>query len=229
MQSTWRVERTPARIRRTPGDFAALFAGLSVLALVGLLFGWQLWHTNRIYTGVTVAGVPVGGLSRSEALDRLTQNLTRYPLPTLSVAYGGRQWPITGDHARVSTDLLAAVNRAYLVGRQGGLGSRLADQVAAGLGVVDVSPDVQIDAAQLRYTVDQIASEVRTPARAPAQMGEVMVPGQPGLDVDVEATVQALSAALEDSAPGDQLTTLSPRISSMFSWPKNSSTRWPQR
>ncbi len=207
MQSTWRMERTRARIRRTPGDFAVLFAGLSVLAVVGLLFWWQLWHTNRIYTGVTVAGVPVGGLSRAEALSRLTQNLTRYPLPTLSVTYNGRQWPITGDHARVSTDLLVAVNRAYLVGRQGGPGSRLADQVAAGLGVVDVSPDVQIDAAQLRYTVDQIASEVRTPARAPAQMGEVMVPGQPGLDVDVEATVQALIDALEGSTPGDQLMT----------------------
>lgn len=205
MQSTLRMERARVRIRRTPGDFAVLFAGISMLAVLGLLLWWQLWHADRIYSGVTVAGVPVGGLSRAEALGRLTQNLALYPLPTLSVEYGGRQWPITGDHARVRTDLLAAVNRAYLVGRQDGPGNRVIDQAAAALGGIDVTPDVLIDAAQLRYAVDQIAAEVRAPARAPAQMGAVVVPGQPGLDVDVEATVQALEATLEGRAPGQRL------------------------
>lgn len=207
MQSTLRMERPRTRIRRTPGDFAVLFAGICVLAVLGLLLGWQVWHINRIYSGVTVAGVPVGGLSRAEALGRLTQTLTRYPLPTLSVEYGGRQWPITGDHARVRTDLLAAVNRAYLVGRQDTPVERLAAQMAAALGGTDIAPDVLIDAAQLRYAVEQIAAEVQTPARAPAQMGAVVVPGQPGVEVDVEATVQALVATLEGRAPGQRLST----------------------
>ncbi|MCC6166336.1 MAG: VanW family protein [Caldilineaceae bacterium] len=204
MQSTLRMERPRPRIRRTPGDFAVLFAGVCALAVLGLLLGWQVWHINRIYSGVTVAGVPVGGLSRAEALGRLTQTLSRYPLPTLSVEYGGRQWPITGDHARVRTDLPAAVNRAYLVGRQDTPVERFAAQIAAALGGTDIAPDVLIDAAQLRYAVEQIAAEVRTPARAPAQMGAVIVPGQPGVDVDVEATVQALVATLEGRAPGQR-------------------------
>lgn len=209
MQATMRMPRMrPAnRIRRTPVDFALLFTLVVVCAVVGLVVWWQVWHVNRIYPGVTVAGVPVGGLTRSAALDRIDESLLRYPLPSINVTHNGRQWPITADDARVSTDLLASVNRAYLVGRQADWSTRLNEQLAAVLGGVDIAPDVVLDVGQLRYTVSTIANDVRTPARAEAKIGSVTLPAQVGYDVDVEATVQDLMAALEAAAPGESVVT----------------------
>jgi vancomycin resistance protein YoaR len=173
-----------------------------VCAIVAAVVGWQVWHTNRIFSGVTIAGVPVGGLSRSVAFERVSDALALYPLPAVSVTYNNRQWPITGEDVRVSTDLLAAVNRAYLVGRTDTFAMNLTDQLEAALGATDITPDVILETSQLRYTIDQIATEIRAPARAAMQMGSVVVPAQPGLDVDVEATVSALTSALENRTPG---------------------------
>ena len=205
MRMTLGMERVPVRIRRTPVDFAILFSLVMVCALITAAVGWQVWHTYRIYSGVTVAGVPVGGLTRAAALNRVSDSLWHYPLPSISVTYNGRQWPITGDDVPASTDLLAAVNRAYLVGRSGGLSDNITEQLGAALGVSDVSPEVVLDISQLRYTIDQIATEIRQPARSATQLGDVIVPASAGVDVDVEATVAALTSALDSSTPGQPI------------------------
>ena len=207
MQATLRMgrTRTPVRLRRTPVDFGILFSLVMLCAVVAAVAGWQVWHTNRIFSGVTVAGVPVGGLSRSVAYERVSEALAHYPLPTINVTYNSRQWPITGNDVRVSTDLLAAVNRAYLVGRTGGFGESLTDQIAAVLGAMDVAPEVVLETSQLRYTIDQIASEIREPARGATQMGCVVVPAKAGIDVDIEATLTALTSALEKRTPGQPI------------------------
>jgi vancomycin resistance protein YoaR len=202
MQASLRVGRAPIRLRRTPVDFGIIFTLVILCAVVAAVVGWQIWHANRIFGGVTVANVPVGGLSRSVAFERVSESLALYPLPTISITHNGRQWPITGEDVRVSTDLLSAVNRAYLVGRSGGLSDNLSEQVAAALGATDIAPEVSLETSQLRYTIDQIAAEIREPARPATQMGDVVVPAKAGVDIDVEATLAALTGALEDRTPG---------------------------
>jgi vancomycin resistance protein YoaR len=205
MQSTLPIARRATPLQRTPADFAAIFAGLVALAVAGLVIWWQIWHVNRIYTGVTVAGVPVGGLTRAEAYNRLLQSPPRAPLPTVSLAYAGRQWPVSADSARGDTDLMTAVNRAYLVGRADGLAAQLTGQLAAALGTVDLAPETAVDVGQLRYAVAQVAADLRRPARPEMQMGAVTLPAQVGLDVDVEATVAALTEAFTTRPPGEHL------------------------
>ncbi len=205
MQATVRMGRMPVRIRRTPVDFGFIFMLVMLCAIVAVMVGWQVWHTNRIYSGVTVAGVPVGGLTRSLAFDRVSESLARYPLPSINVTYNNRQWPITGDDVRVSTNLLAAVNQAYLVGRTGAFGENLTNQAGAALGATDITPEVILETSQLRYTLDQIAEEIREPARAATQMGSVVVPAKAGVDVDVEETLVALTTALENRTAGQPL------------------------
>ncbi len=194
--------RERMRIRRTPIDFAVLFALVMVCALAAMVIGWQVWHVNRIYSGVTIAGVPVGGLTRAAAMNRVAESLWRYPLPSVSVTYNGRQWPITGDDMRVATDLPDAINRAYLVGRRGTPAERLNTQLAAVVGVEDITPTITLETSSLRYAIDQIAGELRRPARGAAQVGEITIPAVPGLDIDVAATVAALTTALDNRVPG---------------------------
>jgi len=58
-------------MRRTVFDLIGIWLLLALLCAITLPAIWQFWHANRIYTGVSVGGVPVGGLTRAEAIQRL--------------------------------------------------------------------------------------------------------------------------------------------------------------
>ena len=49
---------------------------------------------NRIYPGVTVGGLPVGGLTRAQASERLQRALYAYPLPPVTMTDGDQAWPL---------------------------------------------------------------------------------------------------------------------------------------
>ena len=73
--------RSAPRLKRNGFDFVAMVLLLIALALLGTMATWEMWQMNRIYPGVTVGGVPVGGLTRAQASDRLQRELYAYPLP----------------------------------------------------------------------------------------------------------------------------------------------------
>lgn len=206
MQSTLPFPRTtlPPQMRRrmdrSPVDFAVLFFVLLALVVVGSFIGWQFWHTSRIYGGVQVAGIEVGGLTRAQALRTVAEHVEAYPVPPLNIYYGDQQWPLAPSQLTVQVDLLGAVNQAYLVGRQGSWLHRAAAQVGSLLGRTNIEPVVTFDAAQLRQSLTEIAAQVSQPGRAARQIGDVTLPAIPGLTVDVESTLQRLLATLQGQA-----------------------------
>jgi hypothetical protein len=124
MQETAAPRHAAQPIQRTLFDFAAMLIVLATLVLISFLAAWQLWHANRIYTGVVIGGVPVGGMTRSEAHQLLSHTLNADPMPTVSLTYQDQQWLLQTADLHVTADVAAAVNEAYLVGRRG---SPLAD------------------------------------------------------------------------------------------------------
>ena len=77
-------------IRRTAFDMLALFFLLLRFAAIALTAVWGFWHTSRIFTGVTVGGVPIGGMTRAEAVRQLNGELYDFPLPPDGVSI---RWP----------------------------------------------------------------------------------------------------------------------------------------
>jgi vancomycin resistance protein YoaR len=184
-------------MRRTVFDLVAIWLLLALLFLITLPAAWQFWHTNRIYTGVSVGGVPVGGLTRAEAIQRLKSDLYTYPLPPIVVDYQGRQWPLQTAQARAGADLLAAVNQAYLVGRQSSLVGAAAVQLQAALFGRSITPPLDIAPEPLRAAIQAVADVVdRSPAAARA-IGSVAVPAEEGVQVNVDATLRDVMAALQ--------------------------------
>jgi vancomycin resistance protein YoaR len=196
MQGTY-YPRTTVRLRRTVLDYVALLALLTLFFVVMLAAAWQFWHTNRIYTGVTVGGVPVGGLTRAEAGKRLHEQLYAYPLPPVSVAYAGQQWPLPMLQVQARADLADAVNRAYLVGREGAVSAQILERMRTALAGATITPPLSIDPAPLRAALEQVADRVEKPGVPARQIGAVAVPPQDGVQVDVDATLQAVLDALD--------------------------------
>jgi vancomycin resistance protein YoaR len=181
---------------------AALFVLLTLLAGVTAAATWGFWHTGRIYTGVSVAGVSLGGLTRSEAYQRLGERLRPYPLPPIVLEHEGEQRPLSVAQVQARADLLDAVNRAYLYGRSGSLLNDVVAQLRAALLGVVIVPRVEVDAEELRAAVAALAAGVDRPAVAERRLGDVVIPAQAGRSVDVEATLQGLLQQLADGAAG---------------------------
>ncbi len=197
MQTTLPTYRPRATFQRSAADFIAIWFVVAVLSLLAAFAGWQFWHTDRIFTGVQVAGVPVGGMTRAAALLHLSRALRAYPVAPLQIAFEDRAWTLSSSQLHAQPELLAAVNTAYLIGRQGTLGAQLSAQWSALLGQQTVEPALTFDEGSLRYALSQIAADVRRPGRAEVTIGDLTLPSTPGVDVDVDASTRLLLARLQ--------------------------------
>ena len=130
----------PAVYGRPPSgvEYILIWFCVAFVAVAGLFAGWQFWHTDRIFSGVRVAGVPVGGETRASALLRLHRELTPYPLPPVYLELGPgsqegsgaavRRWALGAELLAPEADLEGAVKLAYHIGRQGGPFKRIFSQ-----------------------------------------------------------------------------------------------------
>jgi vancomycin resistance protein YoaR len=190
--------------RRPPGggEYLLIWFCVAIVAGVGAFAGWQFWHTDRIFSGVRIAGVPVGGETRTAALLLLDKELTPYPLAPVFLEHEGRQWALGTKLLTPHADLEDAVNRAYFLGRQGGLLDRIRNQWRAFTGQKTIWPQVAINEGTVRQVVANAASEVRRPSRPALEIGGYSLPPQSGLDVDIAATAQLILAQTASGRPG---------------------------
>ena len=190
--------------RRVPGggEYLLIWFCVAIVTGIGAFAGWQFWHTDRIFSGVHVAGVPVGGETRTAALLLLHKELTPYPLAPIFLEHEGRQWALGTKLLTPQAELEDAVNRAYFVGRQGGLLERIQNQWGAFSGQKTVWPEVAINEGTVRQVVGSAASEVRRPSRPALEIGGYSLPPQSGLDVDIAATAQLILAQAASGQSG---------------------------
>lgn len=197
MQTTFPSYRPYPAARRSAADFVIIWFVVAALFLLAAVAGWQFWHTDRIFTGVRVADVPVGGMTRAVALLHLSRELRTYPFPPLQVEYEDRIWTLSSSQLLPQPDLLAGVNAAYLIGRQGGLGRDIAEQWRALLGQQKVELPLAFDENAIRYALSQIAAEVRRPGRVEMTVGDLRLPSVPGVDVDLDASTHLVLDRLQ--------------------------------
>ncbi len=227
----------PAVYGRPPSgvEYILIWFCVAFVAVAGLFAGWQFWHTDRIFSGVRVAGVPVGGETRASALLRLHRELTPYPLPPVYLELGPgsqegggaavRRWALGAELLAPEADLEDAVKLAYHIGRQGGPFKRIFSQWQAFSGRKTVWPEIIVSEGVVRQAVGNAAAEVRRPSRPAIRIGELSLPAQPGLDVDIAATARHILAQVASgqsgtvslqtysTAPPDSATADSPRDS----------------
>ena len=185
------------------GFLIALMLGM--LAIAGASATLAISHSNRVMPGVSVAGIPIGGLDRAAAISRLEAQLPSLADGTMTLQIDGveRTFPVA-DLNR-SYDHEATVDAAFAVARSG---NPLVDGVArlrtlanptvvAGAGVV-------LEAA----TVDQVVSTVVAAYDHPSVDGSVRfrkadgfvgAPAVVGITVDAEGLRQEINALLADS------------------------------
>ncbi|MDP9363490.1 MAG: peptidoglycan binding domain-containing protein, partial [Chloroflexota bacterium] len=150
-------------------------------------------HAGRVYNGVEVAGVRVGGMAPAEARAALDERWARYAATPLTLAAGDQTFALTPAKAGARLDTEATLDAALAYGRGGSLWTRSREWTRALVRGATVAPRVVVDAAVAERELRAIAAEVvRTPTDAAIRMdaagGPALVPDELGVAVDLGAT-----------------------------------------
>ena len=192
-----------------------LFIGIGGLALATLNYGQR--YTDRIYPGVSIYGMDVGGLTVDEAAAALGSGLPDPAKLPLTLRSGDRTWHRTWTHLGLRFDPAATANLAYRAGREGAQERRYMTQLRARIGGWVLSPVIVLPgAAQAAAALRALASELLVP---PVNAGLIIqpdgitpVPAQAGREPDVEQTVAALEHVLGFGSDGLVLDVLTQQV-----------------
>lgn len=112
----------PARTRvRGRGRLIFLLTVGGVLVLGGAAYGAYRYDTatsHRILPGVSIAGVDVGGMSRSEAMSSVSEAAEKSLQRDIEVAVGDQTWHVSPEELGTKADVEAKVDAALAVNEQ---------------------------------------------------------------------------------------------------------------
>lgn len=152
--------------------------------LTGATYELSFW--NKIYPGVSVAGINLGNLTVNQAQTRLAPRLT--PSPPIMATWGTRSFRIEPDSIGLKYDPWQGGLAAYQLGRSGDVIDDLKLKVRAWRKGVEVEPTFVLDENRLIAAIASVSAQIDIPARQPQASlvkGRVMVsPSQDGRRVD---------------------------------------------
>jgi LysM repeat protein len=205
MTNDYRRTANPESTSANQGPTWIIAAGVFVVAClcssaIGALFVGKLYDQNyagRIYLGVDVYGVELGGLTVDEAAAVLLAELANPDTLPLTLRDGQQVWSRSWSDVGLHLDPTATARLAYQVGRDGTPVQKRIAQVRAFVFGSPLSPIILLpDPAQATEALQALNAEIAVPpvnATLVIQPGGVTpVPGQAGRELDVEAIVAAL-------------------------------------
>ncbi len=155
-----------ARIRALSWSLA--IAPLTIVCVgLAIVFAAEELYADRVLPGVAIAGVDVGSLTRTAALERLESALAQQSAESTVVAtFDGRDWTATAAALGVHPDATAALDAALALGKTGSLGDRLAGWADALRGEATVPLTLHASGDALERWIATIAADIDRPAVA---------------------------------------------------------------
>src|ERR1700759_5067120 len=111
---------------------AIVLVAVVVVGAGGAAYAYDSSHKDEIAEGVTIGGVPVGGLTATEAEAKVQRELLDPLRQTLVVKFDGQKWKLPGKKLKVHAELSGAVDEALAESQDGGFPGRLARYVSGG-------------------------------------------------------------------------------------------------
>lgn len=189
--------------RAATATASMLLALVVALGLVGIATGVAGPGDGRLVAPATVAGVDVGGMSPSRAVDTVTTRMRQRLQKPVTVVAGQQRLSVTPSRVVDGQQLRARVRDAVAGVRARGRDlSALQRARAEWLGGAGVSADVAVpvDRAALGATVDGLAAEADEPvtdARVTVDGGWIeLAEAESGRALDQQATASRLARAV---------------------------------
>ncbi len=194
-----RAERTEQRKRNAGSKLlfilvSGLLIGIILILASGFIYSGS--YKEKIYAGVTVSGIQIGGLTREEARTVLKTGL-RYPFESaFAFKYGADVWHAVPEELGMQIQLDATVDNAWRYGRSGTLLQNLYERVYALLFMKHYEPVMLFDERVAFNFISSLADYIDRPLEQPVitlQGSEVVIsPGKSGRVLDRTLTMTQL-------------------------------------
>lgn len=191
----------PIQSRRHPVVWTAV-----VILLVAALFGgFDLVYAGKVFPGVSMNGIYLGGLTREQAKTTLAKAQTSYVSEQVPVQYANTTLSIDIKQIGTSYDLDQQVSAAYAHGHQTPLANQLRQIARSIVGRPTRLSQFSYDDAKLVPYVKQISDQIDSPVANAAlsfsETGRVEVtPEQAGQRLDIGQLVAQLKQRIATSS-----------------------------
>jgi len=188
--------------RDKSGQFQKLLLILAIGLILGILFFfiflifYNRGYQQKIYRGVSVSGISVGGLTKEEAEQKLRENL-KYPTEAaFAFTYGSDIWHAIPEELGMQIQFDQTVEKAWIVGRTSDIFENLQICMAALLFSYDLEPVLMFDERVAYNFISSIAGYIDVPYELPSitlKGSQVIIePGKTGKAVDKLMTMTQL-------------------------------------
>jgi len=203
-----RVPRSPQRRRRLSTRTKVLLGvGAFILAVILVFVIEAGINYNKIHSGISVAGVELGGLSEEEATAALAKYAREAQADPIKLTAGGKTWSVKPTEIGATVDVAGAVTAAMDVTRDGNIFTNMGRRWKLYFSAVDLPLQSGVDRSLLDPFIAEIAEELKVePVDAGLAVagGDIQITGGlNGQTVDTDALRTELSALLVSMKSGE--------------------------
>jgi len=183
---------------------AGTFFFVAFLFLGSLLY--QAWYSDRIYPGVSMLGVDLGGLTPSEAEGVISAS---FPYPqngSILLKFQDKTWDYTPARLGLTLDPKASSQNAFAVGREGSFFHKANIQLSTARSSTLITPTYIFDQRLTSSVLGEIAAQINHPlieAEINVTGVEVHIrSGETGRELDQVETLQKINSLLSTMQNG---------------------------
>lgn len=190
----------------------------AVLALIIFtLLAYQVLFLNRIYPGVQVDGVAVGGMTPVQARAAVGNHVKERLARPITVQAENNTWAFTAQELGLWVDVETTVNQAYAVGRDGNLLADMLTHLRLITHPQQVTPVIRHDTGPLNRALQRIAATVDDPPRN-AQViihpnaAVEFIPARSGRRLHLDSTRDRIEAAVVGNDTGEPVAAVTQEV-----------------
>ena len=175
---------------------------ICIVVICFLVFtAYNLLNQNIAY-GVSIKGVDVSNLSRSDARYQLDNYITANMPTEIKLRHGDFETTLSLEQLGVEFDTKSVVDSAYRIGREGNIFTDNYNVLSTMFNKVNLEPTLNLDEEQLTTSLNEISAQLPDKVVESSYYVEgnslVITTGQEGIVVDTSATMNSIKTALSD-------------------------------
>lgn len=130
------------------------------ITIFGSLFFVPIPREDRIFPGVFINGTNVGGMTKQEAIQALTNSVNQLLNKTIILRYDNKTWNVPIEHLGYHIQINKAVDSALKIGKSGTAVAKSLKFIRVNKDKVNLTTEGNIDDNKLGETLNNIASEI---------------------------------------------------------------------
>ena len=175
---------------------------ICIVVICFLVFtAYNLLNQNIAY-GVSIKGVDVSNLSRSDARYQLDNYITANMPTEIKLRHGDFETTLSLEQLGVEFDTKSVVDSAYRIGREGNIFTDNYNVLSTMFNKVNLEPTLNLDEEQLATSLNEISAQLPDKVVESSYYVEgnslVITTGQEGNVVDTDATISSIKNTLSD-------------------------------